>query len=304
MEVTKRTYQKHKTEKKITVKHFLNTTIKEYNNFGHELYPVYVQVTYNRKTTKFRSQVPPSQDKFLDLTPVFYSDEEFQEYYMNRGENAFENALQRDADLIKWLINERGGVFDINELPKLYHKKFYSISFFVEWCLKREIQHSIFNSKAVKFKYDDSAPEYVYDEIYCIVPIIDSMSSLNHFEFYVIDYPFITSLKEKYPSYIWNLGIYIGIMTSSSFAGTYWNFGNIENMFIDSYVEPTLIDFKERRFQIHFLNCFNNEQFAKDILIDIERLYLEHFEEFKEVFIEKRWANIFDIEPSKEDTIF
>lgn len=304
MEVTKRTYQKHKTEKKITVKHFLNTSIKEYDDFGNELYPVYIQVTYNRKTTKFRSQIPPSLDKFLDLTPNFDNDKESEEYHLRMGINMFEDAMIGDVNLIKWLISEYKGEFDINELPKLYHKKFYSITFFVEWCLMQEIQLAIFNSKAVKFKYDESAPEYSYDEINQIVPIFNSISALNHFEFYVANYPFINFIKEKYPSNIWNLGIYVGVMTNNSLAGSYWNFGTFENTYAVYNIEPTINDYIERRFQSHFLNCFNDEQFAKDILVDIEKLYLEHFEKFKEVFIEKRWSKNFDKLPIKESSQF
>ena len=287
MEVTKRTYQKHKTEKKITVKHFLNLSIKEYDTFGSELYPVYVQVTYNRKTTKFRSQIPPSIDKFLDLTPTFDSDEEAEEYHMHMGVNMVEEAIESDVSLIKWLISEYKGEFDINELPKLYHRNFYSISSFVEWCLKYEIQHTIFNSKLVKFRYGDSSFEYNYHEIDEIVPIFHSLSSLHNLQFYETDYPFINSIKEKYSSNIWNLGIYVEIMTNNSLAGNYWSFGQYENMYAVYNIEPTVNDYAKGRFQTHFLNCFNNEQFAKDILIDIEKLYLEHFEKFKSFFIEK-----------------
>jgi hypothetical protein len=41
---------------KITVKHYLNTNLKAKNENGKEKFPVYIQVIYNRKVYKFKSE--------------------------------------------------------------------------------------------------------------------------------------------------------------------------------------------------------------------------------------------------------
>ena len=65
MEVTKRTYQKHKTEKKITVKHFVNTNVTlKGSHINEETHPIYVDIIYNRQKTRFKSHIQPSRILF------------------------------------------------------------------------------------------------------------------------------------------------------------------------------------------------------------------------------------------------
>jgi hypothetical protein len=291
----KRTYQKHKTEKKITVKHYLNKKIIEYDEVGRRLYPLYVFVTYNRKTTSFRSHLKGSYDENIDFN-LFYDVDE--NHYLHGALNTFGLALENDENIIKWIISERTKYvpeFDIHQLPRLYHNQFYSLDFFTEWCLKREIQELIFNSKSVKFKYGDSTPEYDLGAIRYTVPIMQSSTAQSHFDFYVSEYPFINSLKEKYSSKVWNLELYIGIMCKGELAGNYWDImGSSENTYCLYDTLPTLIDFENRVFQKIFLSAFNNEQFAKDIIIDIEYLFIEHLETFKRLFIQNYNSSVFD----------
>lgn len=55
METQTRKYQKHKTEYKITVKHYLHKKIV-YTFEDADRYPVYIQLTYQRKTTVVKSK--------------------------------------------------------------------------------------------------------------------------------------------------------------------------------------------------------------------------------------------------------
>lgn len=58
---------------KITVKHYLNTSIKRKGKNPEDIeYPVYVQITANRKTTQIRS-----------LTNIYFLEKEFDEYISN-----------------------------------------------------------------------------------------------------------------------------------------------------------------------------------------------------------------------------
>ena len=147
MEVTKRTYQKHKTEKKITVKHYLITNVKNDDELGNPTYPIYVQVTYKRKNTKFKSKVPYTYLRELPILPVFDSFSSYEKYYFGNIKNEFDCALTRDLNFINWLveqqISQRGEQFDISELPKLYHSESFELSNFIESSLKKEIQKTL-----------------------------------------------------------------------------------------------------------------------------------------------------------------
>ena len=90
MEATKRTYQKHKTEKKITVKHYVNTDVKVDDESGYTMYALYIQVTYNRKNTKFRSNIPFSlSENIPHLIPTFDTLFEYRDFYMGIIDTCF-----------------------------------------------------------------------------------------------------------------------------------------------------------------------------------------------------------------------
>ena len=58
---------------KITVKHYLNTSVKRKGKNPEDIeYPIYIQITANRKTTQIRS-----------LTNIYLSEKEFDEYINN-----------------------------------------------------------------------------------------------------------------------------------------------------------------------------------------------------------------------------
>ena len=121
METTPRKYQKHKTEVKITVKHFLNTELKPDVDklTGELLYPLYVRVSVNRQLTKFKSRLSyclpvEGLEQFLDSSPV-------SEYVENERliiEQTISNERPEHKDIFKlknWSDRYKGGLDSISE---------------------------------------------------------------------------------------------------------------------------------------------------------------------------------------------
>ena len=275
MEVTKRTYQKHKTEKKITVKHYYNTYNKEITEtINLTFYPIYVQVTYNRQNAKFKTTL--ESQLFLDSLEkaVPYIDGSFKDYYFDQSRKDFDKYLARDIDLIQWLVNECIKInsnFHISVLPNLYHSKIYEISSFIEWCLKKEIEEMIFN--ILSNKENSSYASYDYTTQY-------NVSSLTVLEFYRKSFPQLITLREKYNSQIWTFKIFV-----QNGNDTFMVHG--EPMFIlpkgegaYSSQEPTLRDYTNKLFQKRFKECFKNEEIVTDILSDLETLFLKYYDTY------------------------
>ena len=276
MEVTKRTYQKHKTEKKITVKHYLSKSYFDDNEI--ENYTVYVQVTYNRKNTKFRSKIPYSLVEIPSSIPIFNDYKSYEECYMANFENnveqdfrkSFENALIRETNFINWLIDYqikmRPDEFVISEISEIYHRKDHQLTNFIESSLKREIQATL-----SEIMYPDDISGF---SSYFNYPTYCNTSALNNLEFYISEIPQLASLKEKYSSRIWFLDIYLEQPEYSR--GEKFNpifsMQDPYDFTIISFV-PTIYDYLTNTFQRSFYSIFEDKQLAKDIIHDMDTLF-------------------------------
>lgn len=274
-EKPKRTYQKHKTEKKITVKHYVNTDFKQSENeLGYILYPVYVQVTYKRKNTKFKSKIPNTYLTQLPFTPILGSIDSFSEYYIKNTNSDFERALIRDLNFINWiveqLISKKGDNFKISELPHIYHDKYLELSNFTESSLKKEIQKAL-----CEITGQNNLNKFL---TYTAFPISHSSSALINFEFYLYKYPELIKLKTKYSSHVWLLNMYEELGDSSN--GIHRNpmFG-----YVDEYdggvisFQPTIFDYLTHLFQKGLSDGFQNQTIVNHIISDIDELFLEYY---------------------------
>ena len=285
MEVTKRTYQKHKTEKKITVKHYLSnkhTIINRVNSESNSMYfleyeypenTLYVQVTYKRKNTKFRSKVPPCHLEELPAIQIFDNLSDVDEYY-SVERNDFLKAITRDLNYILWIVNQeikKNPNFDISELPQVYHNDKYSLLSFIESCLKKEIHEAIFETiPSAKEHWEfSSIREY---------RIYSNSSALGNLEYYCNLYPQLNYLKGKYDSPIWFLGIYLeqnGIGDMMLMDYHLQDYGIVPTTFF-SYV-PTFYDYLTNTFQRDLKESLKNEQIANQIITDIDKLILKYY---------------------------
>ena len=246
MEVTKRTYQKHKTEYKITVKHYLNTTVNEYDNHGNSVYPYYVQVTHRSKNTRFRSRIKP----------VFQN----QQY---RIEISPDEAILRDIAFIEFLIkgyekynSENDGKYDVSDLASFYHSENFELVSYVDDSLRHEI---------VRFIYDNVKTEDVFE-----INLYENIKPLTYFENLKVKYPILNLLRQEYNSNVWTFDIYVEQLRHNDNFET-----GIKPDLYNSYLalwKPTIKDYQDKFIQKALLLHFNNSQDVINIFKDIEKL--------------------------------
>jgi hypothetical protein len=286
MEVTRKTYQKHKTEKKITVKHYLNTrnviidvdtSDNEDENEPWEATVsesiIYVQVTYKRKNTKFRSKVPLCYLEQLPEIRAFDNLNEIYEHYITE-KNDIIKWLTKDLNYILWIVNQEiksNPNFDISELPEIYHNNQYSLISFVEDYLKREIREVLYEKVLAEngwWEFEQLSEYKIYSQ----------SSALNNLEYYLRLYPQLSFLKNRYGSEIWFLNIYLeqhGIGDITLFDYSLQGYGHVPMMAL--YHVPTFHDYLTKIFQRDLKESLENEQIANQIISDIDKLVLKYY---------------------------
>lgn len=306
MEVTKRTYQKHKTEKKITVKHYVNNSqILDTKGLGDEkinIYALYVLVTYNRRNTKFRSQLPSAIEESIpeigfccdDLDNTNNTDDYLNAFKVKHWAVINGKAFVRDVNFITWLVKcgveVNGSDFSITDLSELYHNKAFELSFFVEWALREELRKALveilpykFNIPKDKLLFGINVEEVLLEKH----KVYDDVSALQNLEFYSIEYPKLNDLRKKYSSQIWFLGIYLQKMLDNSFNSSLYTYVNLVGEGnLESFV-PTVFDFSTNIFQESFINIFKDEVDIENMVADINKLYVKYIDEFKLTFFKK-----------------
>ncbi len=288
-EKPKRTYQKHKTEKKFTIKHYLNTYNKEVSDvYDFPLYPVYAQVTYNRRSTRFKTKIQPVTDSEFLENAIPFDEGYLEDYYFNESRKEFDNELARDVDFIQWLANNCIKItdnFPISILTNLYNSNAFSLTEFTEWCLKEEIREKIFDIRG--FTNEERESDFTK---YTAIPLFSKASALDCLEFYLRKYPTLIELRQKYNSQIWLLKIFIEKGNESSmlygfpmFASLSQNgeFGLLQSQ------EPTLQDYNNHIFQKRFLESFDDKEQLENTLNDLELI----FEKFYNVYIDMIFQN-------------
>lgn len=272
MEVTKRTYQKHKTEKKISVKHYVNPDVKVFHKLGHSMYPVYVQVIYNKNNTKFRSKIPA----------IRHSESNFDIYTGKIAGGILDSEIEQDKKLITWLVQQKAEInfetFNISALPKIYHSQFYELSYFVEWCLKEEISEKL-----------DDINKSIVSQNFTNFHIFEKTSAFTNLEFYAKKYPQLYDLKEKYSSQIWFFNIYIESIRDFNILVTNPITGSEHiSYYTSTYaLAPAIHEFKDHFFQKKFPPFFIDMGSSANIMDDLDKLIQKYYDIFIYNFILK-----------------
>ena len=272
MEVTKRTYQKHKTEKKITVKHYFQKTVKGKDQLNELAYPVYMQVIYMRKTTTIKSRIKSFPRWIVNSRPEIL--------------DKFKQETQRDEKLIKYLIEQSlsgdSEQYDFKNLHTYYHNNFWDMSYFIDYCLNAEIE---------SFAFDLYADKNIDGEPFPVKTVSKPLINLEYFSF---KFPKIKELRNIYKSQIWYFDLVleelvhkvelIGDYTPSSAYGImqYYEEDN-ERL---SILNPTIHDFTTGYFQDCLLRYFKNSQEAIDIVNDMNELFDKYGKDFFQKHIE------------------
>lgn len=266
MEATKRTYQKHKTEKKITVKHYFNETINEFDRDGEKVVPVYVQVTYQGKNTRFRSKIRPFPRFLLEL------DKEMEASVPGRrfDISEFSEPRERDTALITFLVKEFSNLnnhygddrYGINDLASMYHNEINDLSCFIDNCLNSEIQE-------IALENDDN---------FCI----HGVKPLISIEYFKTFYPNLQAIKERYNSNIWYFDVYLNQIANCEIVelGKEHNIKLADGVIMGSSWNPTVQDFKDNYAQKQLLKYFRKSQNIKDVIKDIQKLFDKYYEDY------------------------
>ena len=264
-------YKKHKTEKKVTVSHFLNTKIDfaksdpmPFDDENSHRYPLYVKVIFNKKTTVFRS-----------LTEnTFNGDEDFKNY----GDDFFlKDVIERERKFIKYyftnryskylkenLLDETFAVKNYDDNKIAFRKEYYQeneLCKVIDYALKMQLYdfakeliiEKLEQEKGEGF-FDDLDEDYanidlleqmIYQHYYPIAASVqdpsNTVKALELLNFYEVRNPRFKEIKERFPSEIWHFSIF------------YNRFIELESSFSYQLLGATIIDYLEGDFKGKFL---------------------------------------------------
>lgn len=250
MENTKRKYKKHKLEKKVSVRFYLNKKLKAKNINDKLLYPLYVQVIINSQTKHFKSltNLYTSEDQlsnFLEINKILFSEEE---RIIKKTLQASQNVItqhQENSELIppkesalnkRVLLDVEDSIHGNNELDDI-----------IESALKEILQVSLVYDKSIDYRdrlyliklinWDNLDAKYLYQNISKIVkdPTPSYERILEDFTFLAINYQ-----KGTFRS-VFPLGVQVCDWVNGDFV-TIWRerYNGPDKQFIESMIPDIL----------------------------------------------------------------
>ncbi|WP_394990108.1 hypothetical protein [Emticicia sp.] len=283
-------YKKHKLEKKVTVKFYLNKRVnfnkmidKSEENYPFTpWYPVYVQITFNRKMTNIRSATEAlcsNDEEFKEMLEeeetknLFERERKFIEFNLtdyynhylaitkknlgNTAEEDIELFTENSFDLKDALLGFSYADFAFNkEIDR--GLKFELKNFAVELALNEireqtgreelnEDERAEFNNYYHAIQYSIEAPD-------C------NISALELLNFFEMRKPVFQQMRVRFPSEIWHFNIFYGLLRSS---------GTTPYAELDA----TILDYTEGDLKAFFLSYFiHTKEKIDKIFIDIDLL--------------------------------
>lgn len=300
----KKRYKKHKLEKKVTVKHFLNKkiVINKYEQsfsdnlllFGESIHPVYVQITFNRKTTTIKSSTNESFtettfEKALVNTPFsslckrerdlieFHFKSSYKKY-LDYLSSQFNPEIRFSGDLFETseekyykFLEKAAEDFDINSFIRGYSYSDHEIHNCIDSILYQEVirlikELDIRDRKMgmSKYKFDIGYSDIVAgnsnpsksNHSYMGGKKVSALELLSFLEKRDSRY---SELRKLFPSDIWYFTLYYGFLL------------NDDNPY--KKLPATILDFMVGEFKEVFLSTFKNgQEKAQMILTDMETL--------------------------------
>lgn len=297
-------YTKHKLEKKANVRHFINKNVD--TNKGWEnhddpfriegsLHPLYVQITFNRRTTTIKSAIVESLsiDDYAEISTntrllhLIAREKDFIEYHFQKTYKAYLDSLREHYTTMKYPstlaekdeINTQAtesaeNTFEFDNLIKGFSYYNFEIHKLIDIALKCEIIEFAekLRSKIVK---ENRKQETIQNELlnlfnksytntlYQSLHYDDNNYSPNALQLLScleMRNPEFKELRLMYPSEIWNFEVFYGFLRNNY---------NIHYC----YLGATMVDYLKGDFKDIFLSEFDNdEQKAKLIFKDIEKL--------------------------------
>ena len=309
---TRGSYQKHKLSKKITVKHFLNKRIDLRKKFLKEigvdtegmdsLYPIYVQVTFNRKTTTLRSATQETcrdeeelqeyleDEEDENLGEALLRERRFIEYYL---QNYYQHHLKHSLSYLEKLKNYESfeesdrdsyvnDTFDLDSAMVGFNLEDYELNKMIELALKKEIKdfaRTLLINEIKEKSGNDVFAEEEEDEF-------KNMMKSDYFSIEnLIDMENLIERPENNIGALELLSFYEMKKSEFSklreiFPSYIWHFNVLYGIMYSKsrlyeVLPPTILDFREGDFKIKFISSFKDvkeKRTAKKIIKDIEKL--------------------------------
>lgn len=301
----KKRYLKHKFEKKVTVKHYLNKKItvnktdkKSIENglfFDEPVFPVYVQITFNRKTTTIKSSTNKyfTENEYerslknFNIQDLFDRERNFIEFhfqnryksYLDFISKQFKHSREHSLNLFHSFEDEYNNFiekvqddFDINRFIKEYSYSSHEIHRYIDSELYEEIIEfkKEIDLQDLKRNKGKSKTEFQYSEITLEninqLPLESinwggvRVSALELLSFLEMRDSRFSELRKRHPSEIWHFTIYYRLLKN-----------NDNNPY--EKLPATILDYLDGDFRTFFLSTFKNDKRkAQLILEDIESL--------------------------------
>lgn len=233
-------YKKHKTDSKITIKHYVNKKIKFHTDDDAIHSPLYVQVTVKRQTTFFKSKINTLDNDVEGLESWITSDDHFK------------LLLQREKENITTIANElidlKGDAFLVTDVSIVYRKRVQSIVAKVNDYLTAVI------CTLYQTQYELN-PSAFTEDLDARILEVHPLVLLNKWK----DVPGMEDLKQQFSAPLWNFEYYYDFLRHEMNIGTYM-YGSLE---------PTELDFRTGFFKEELLSLFSH------VKEDIELLFRE-----------------------------
>lgn len=295
-------YQKHKLEKKVSVKHYLNKKNSyqfhpvwdsDKTNEDRNRYELYVQITFNRKTTFVRSatKLLLSNEDFINMSSNislnetinreknyiqfhfksvytnYSSDLKYTYYSQTRHHLGLEKPTAEELEKIdEELEQESENTFDLKDIATHYSYDDFEIHKSVNYALKKVIfdfleELSDKENKSIFERYDSIVPSLIFDFQEGYVRSNYDVKAIELLNYLIPNVPSIINLKEKYSSEIWNFSVYYCLLKT-------------DNNYPYNILGATLYDFIKGDFEKVFLSKFeNNDDVSSKIIYDMKNLF-------------------------------
>lgn len=218
----KKTYQKHKTDKKIGINFYLNKNLKGKVLNNREYFPVYYQINFNGMNTK----IPAESFGKLGVTEDDFKNDIKVKTILEREKDKKEQLIKNIFEHFK---SEYKKELSIKELVDTYHDAYVKpiselLHEYLNNCLRICLEENIYFNKCKES-----------NTIYELASLRDlSMEYPEHYGFnkspqialnlISIEYPQVYNfLTSKYPSQIWILADYIDFFYEFDKAKNYFN---------------------------------------------------------------------------------
>ncbi len=272
-------YKKHKLDKKIVVKHFLNKKLK--GSGGNSKFPLYIQIIFNGKSNYIKSAITENEYSVDDFNFLVEQSKVEKRNLFSREKRLIEKVFQEDYNdhiTFRGLLPEGNykliKTYDSSYIFGNYNFHDYKLGRQIQVALKVEMFRfaiKIFENNNDDYKSDTTKiSEFMSNNFNHIMQSLRDdewgISALQLLCFYEKEYLEFSKFRELYPSDIWYFDLYLADFENQLYAQE-----GYRHLFMG--LEISLIDVNDEWFKELFLKYGKKKLFERQAIIaDIEKL--------------------------------